>query len=382
MDTTEGALAGLKVASTIDQIKAFRQHQEEFAKMERARSAMLQAQSDQEVIKRDHALQLAALEDKAKAAELERQAAVAGPTGEAQINTAKATSLTAMPGAQAALAKFALGQATDTAALPNVSPAAAVQGQIIASQGLDIQNKESLRKTTQETQALAAQLAHKDAAFNLDINADQHKKIAQQLAIDIAGAKDEDELKTAKEKAQIELLKAQADNFAAMKTASGRYEKDPFAKWQKMNALEGQLTNEENKLYTQKVSLPNGQPGTILDYVNATRANPGVNDTSKRAGIFFITRHDVPRNPAAEALLTQIRGIRERKNALAHQIDSVDLGIDESPQKSGSSVLPSANVPVLTVDQVKSMMDRTPAGEEIIFSTPDGRVLKVKGTKK
>lgn len=98
---TNGALASFKVQDALEQLKAFRQHQEEFAKMEHARNSMMQAQSDREVLKAEHEKALAELGIGADRSKMQQQIAESDEAAaKAKAEMANVGPLTALHAAQ------------------------------------------------------------------------------------------------------------------------------------------------------------------------------------------------------------------------------------------------------------------------------------------
>lgn len=314
-NVAQGALEGLKVSSTLEQLKSFREQQEEWRKLAEIRTGRIKDEAERVKLELEHAkaLQQIGIEsEKARLLALKDLFPVEAKTKVMELGARQEL----IPGE------------TSLARLTQQLKTGQTEGALTR---LPSEN-EAQRITAESAAKLApinAEIALTEAEFKKEVLPDQLDSIRQKLANDLSLATTERAIKLAHDAAQTKLLLAQADNFSAQAEGVGRYEKDPFIKYQKMEQVESQIQNKIQNIWRREVTLPNGQVGKLSDYWAATRKPTG---EPQRSGIPFINRSDVAKNPEAEALIADAQELLKRRAALITNMASMDLSaVDEIP---------------------------------------------------
>jgi hypothetical protein len=205
---------------------------------------------------------------------------------------------------------------------------------------------------TEDTKDVAAEIALDSALESQDLLPDQQALIRQNLADNLANAKTDADVKRAQAKASLDgevaktaNLLAQAENYKAMAAGEGRYSKlDEHAK--KMMDAVNRISSAQTQIMKTPVVLPgNKGVGTLVQYLAATREGGAEDGAAKRAGIPFITRADVPRNPDAERYIQDYKMLRDQKAALQASWMKLDPLANE-PTNSLTSI-PKAAIDIL-----------------------------------
>jgi hypothetical protein len=350
-NVTTGMLASFQVQDSLNRLKAFQIQEQEKALLAADRLAAAKAEYSKSVM------------------DFENIKALSPSANQAGVARNLATVKTAGPLADLTLTKAA-SEIKDLESKEKLrGPTDRLTESQITSQTKDLAQKETLRPVTEKTAGLKAQYDQENAQFGLDTLGDKQALIEQELAFDLDHSADAKSAEIAYKKAQTKLLLAQAEKFQAEAEGSGRFEKDPFTHWQKMNGLENQLVSQETKLLNQPVILPNGREGNIIEYIRATRSDPSKVDSGNKSK--FLGMGNVSRNPEAEALIGQIKALRDRRKSVSDKIDKIDLDVAEAKPEQ-----PKETPEKVTIQKISSKeeYDKLKSGQE--FIGPDGKPYK------
>ncbi len=334
IETTHGILSALQIGGTLDQLKAFKQHAQEIADTEKIRTQLLKAQADQESIQRDR--ETALQEAKLGAEKASLAASTARDTSLTKLfpqrQNVESLSLENQASMLPGQGRLGLAQlATQEQVQPSLSKIAIAQAQGEAGR---VQGAESIKDLQQ-------QLAQVQAQSALDMAPDQQKLIKAKLDDDLKNAKTDADVRRALNLATVAHMRASADSLTAAAEGSGRYEKDPFVKYQKMEALEQQMERKIQDLWKEPVVLPDGTRGTLSDYFAATRNASGDPAIKRSIGNLFMGK-EVARNETNETLIRNIAAIKQRQADLGSQMSKFQLSappevkpVDQPVKSSG-----------------------------------------------
>lgn len=321
---TNGALQSINIASSLDQLKAFRQHAEEVAKTEAARNQMLQAESTKAQILTDH---LRAIDDASKAAELaqlEHDRAVQESKTGADIATNASTAQTAGPLANLKIAE--------------------------ANSGVkDINFLNSIRPAVESAKSSAAAAASGAAPYVALATVEDAKtqfqaaKLANAKAIDeFSSLPDDTKRKNALVQSQIDLNNASAQYHIAQgqlnASKANAVGQDPQ---KAVSAIDLELSRLGKMAAGSGVHDETGAPET-LDQYEARVLDPTTGQVKTKFSLMhpLSGSNPVPTSPTGDALLFQKRQLTKAKDFYMSKIAGAalqDAGVQPPP--SGAPVV-------------------------------------------
>lgn len=350
---THGLLDAYQLQGTVEQLKAFRQHAAEVAATEGVRTQLLQAQADQARIQAEHAA--AIKQDSINAAIAEYKAKVATTPKEAQQKVAQID-----------------------ANLPNIAPAAQLQGNAIQSQLADLAFKEKSRPVL-EPGALNLQDLTQNLGIKKAYDAVTTFEEDKQMADDI-------------KKATAAHLNAQASQAnAAADELSGRNA-------MKEKVAAARAANVQNHYQAQNVLGANyAREETTLKNMESTRAENPADPSDQRftVGMLAAAYNKAPTGflnflkqnnlspkeaktipPEVQAQIDEVNLQRKKVRELSDGLHKVSLGMIQALTGSDEAAVPiGPDTPAIPDPQSPS----NPQGSMPVYGIkPDGSYGRIK----
>lgn len=383
-EITKGMLNHFQMQGTVAQLQAFKQHAQEVADTEAQRTQILKQQAEQDRLKLESAAALHKYDidrriAEAKAAKIEAEGRETVAPSATEDTLAKYRQMATLRPGTTELGLLGqtrdIGMAkADVELLPFAIAAKKSQAETQARQAAGELGRV---ETTEGVKDINASMALDTAKFAEGLLPAQQQLVAFKLADDLKNAQTDRDKQRAHLDAQNTLLLMQAKKFEAEAAGTGRFEKDPFTKYSKVQAAISNLGMQESRLWNQKVPIPGTKTeGDMAQYLQATRKGGiyGGADKSTWLGLGA----PVPKDPAVEQTLEMVQRIRKERARLEGIAQGIDI-MGEPKAGDESLAAPAAPAPVAqpSVPKVSNQAEYDALTSGQSYLDPNG-VLRIK----